>query len=57
MQKWHFVLKITLVTKKNFFKFKSEGQDFEKKIEITGTIYSNIETECFFSGGFSDQIH
>ena len=47
--------KNVVMIKKNL-KFKTEGQEFEKKIEITRTIHSNskrseqfLVTECFFS--------
>ena len=46
--------KNVVMIKKNL-KFKTEGQEFEKKMEITRTIHSNskrseqfLVTECFF---------
>ena len=35
--------KNVLAIVKNLLKFETEGQDFIKKIEITGTIYSTVK--------------
>ena len=63
-QKWYFVIKIVLTDcdkncssdREKLLKFKAEGREFKKKIEITRTIYSNSEKSqqvfvigCFFN--------
>ena len=61
LQQGYFVTKIVLTycekncssEREKLLKFKAEGQEFAKNVEITRTIYSNIEqilvTKCFFN--------
>ena len=53
---WPTVRKNCSSDQEKLLKFEAEGREFEKKFEITRTIYSNSErseqflaTECFFN--------